>query len=495
MGQLGLWLLVVLSGLVLGGSLGESWAWPLAWVALVPLWWVTEQRQAGWGGALWGACYHGAALSWLLHLHPLTWLGIPWGLSLAVALAIWLFVTLWGALGVGIWAALTSQVKPAWRRLPVGIALWCAGETLAHHTSLWWSTLALTQSPGNPTLLHLGQLAGPVTPVAWLLLVNGVLALARSYPGRLVLPLALGLWVLGQSLGWFLQITAPGESILASLSVGVIQPNVPNPVRFTPQGRAQMSARLQAGYIALVQQGADIVITPEGALGQEWTPDHPLATFIQRWRTPVVLGAYGRRTGRLTNSLFVLDGQGQVVSRYDKVSLVPLGEFIPLERWLGPWVRRISALPESQTPGSLTQSVQTPWGPVIAGICYDSAFAAVFREQARRGGEWIITAANNDPYPPRMMRQHQAQDVLRAIETDRWLVRATNTGISGLISPRGRILWQAPPQQDHIQLVRLYRRRSQTLYGRYGDWLTPVLLGIGGGWWLSRLRLPQDRKG
>lgn len=69
----------------------------------------------------------------------------------------------------------------------------------------------------------------------------------------------------------------------------------------------------------------------------------------------------------------------------------------------------------------------------------------IFRQQAQAGGEWIITAANNDPYPPRMMRQHQAQDVLRAIETNRWLVRATNTGISGVINPQGRILWQAPP--------------------------------------------------
>ncbi|MCS7293068.1 MAG: apolipoprotein N-acyltransferase [Gloeomargarita sp. SKYBB_i_bin120] len=488
-------LLVGLSGLALGGSLGESWAWPLAWVGLVPLWWVTERRDAWKWGMLWGAAYHGAALSWLVHLHPLTWLGIPWSLSLVIALAIWLFVTLWGAVGVGLWAGLTSRVIQPWVRLWVGLALWCGGETLATRTCLWWSTLALTQSPGNPTFLHLGQLSGPVTPVAWLLLVNGVLALAIRYPLPIVLPLALGLFGLGHSLGWFLQVTAPPEGFLASLTVGIVQPNIPNPVRFTSQGQAQMLERLQAGYTTLAQRGADMVLTPEGALGGEFSPNHALVGLVQRWRIPLVLGAYGRRQGRLTNSLFVLDGHGQVVGRYDKVKIVPLGEFIPGERWLGPWVRRISALPESQTPGPLSQSVQTRMSPVIAGICYDSAFAPVFREQARRGGEWILTAANNDPYPPRMMRQHQAQDVLRAIETDRWLARATNTGISGVISPRGRIVWQAPPRTNVVHLARIYRRTHLTPYVRYGDWLTPLLLGISGLSWCMDGRLAQPRNG
>jgi len=302
--------------------------------------------------------------------------------------------------------------------------------------------------------------------------------LAVIYPRNIMLPLALGLFFLGQSLGWFFQVTAVQERVLAYLPVGIIQPNIPNPQRFTPTGRTEMEQRLRSGYEALARQGAEVIITPEGALGQEFTANHVLISSIQQWHVPLVLGAYGRRDGQLTNSLFFLDRTGEVVSRYDKVKIVPLGEFIPLERWLGNWVRRISALPESQVAGRMPQSVRTPSNPVIAGICYDSAFAPIFRAQAQAGGEWIITAANNDPYPPRMMRQHQAQDVLRAIETDRWLVRATNTGISGVISPRGQIIWQAEPHQYLTHLARIYRRTTPTLYVRYGDWLTPSLIGM-----------------
>lgn len=472
-------ILLPLSGALLGLTPGEAWLWPLAWVALVPLWWVTYGHKHTLGrGMLWGAAYHGLALSWLVHLHPLTWLGIPWGLSLVIAITIWFLVTLWGALWVGLWAGLVSRITQPILRLLAGVAVWCAGETLASLTPLWWPTLALTQSPGNPTFLHLGQLSGPVTPVAWLMLVNGVLALAVTYPRKIILPLAVGLFVLGQSLGWFLQVTAPRERVLAYFPVGVIQPNIPNRERFTPLGRLEMAQRLRSGYETLAGQGAEVIITPEGALGTEFTPDHTLTSLIQNWGTPLILGAYGRQNGKLTNSLFLLDRQGKVVSRYDKVKIVPLGEFIPFEDWLGPWVRRISALPASQTAGTISQTVRTPLSPVIVGICYDSAFAPIFRTQAQAGGEWIITAANNDPYPPRMMRQHQAQDVLRAIETDRWLVRATNTGISGVISPRGRIIWQAPPQENVNHLARIYRRTNQTIYVHYGDWLTPGLMGI-----------------
>ncbi|WAS04365.1 apolipoprotein N-acyltransferase [Gloeomargaritales cyanobacterium VI4D9] len=471
--------LLFLAGALLGLTPGVAWLWLLGWVALVPLWWGTFGRK--WvfrRGMLWGAAYHGVALSWIVHLHPLTWLGIPWALSLVIAITIWLCVTLWGAVLVGIWAWATSRITQPILRLFAGVALWCTLETLASLTPLWWTTLALTQSPGNPTFLHLGQLSGSVTPTAWLMLANGVLALAITYPRNIMLPLALGLFFLGQSLGWFFQVTAVRERVLAYLPVGIIQPNIPNPQRFTPLGRTEMEQRLRSGYETLARQGAEVIITPEGALGQEFTANHALTSSIQQWHVPLVLGAYGRRDGQLTNSLFFLDRTGEVVSRYDKVKIVPLGEFIPFEQWLGDWVRRISALPESQVAGRMPQSVRTPNNPVIAGICYDSAFASIFRAQAQAGGEWIITAANNDPYPPRMMRQHQAQDVLRAIETDRWLVRATNTGISGVISPRGQIIWQAEPYQYLTHLARIYRRTTQTLYVRYGDWLTPGLMGM-----------------
>ena len=128
-------------------------------------------------------------------------------------------------------------------------------------------------------------------------------------------------------------------------------------------------------------------------------------------------------------------------------------------------------------PGDLGQQLQTPFGPMAAGICYESVFSDLFRQQIARGGQAIFTASNNDPYPPRQMIQHHAQDVMRAIETDRWAVRATNTGISGVVDPRGRSRWLSSPDEYTTHLATIYRRQTRSLYVRWGNWLLPLLIG------------------
>jgi len=114
----------------------------------------------------------------------------------------------------------------------------------------------------------------------------------------------------------------------------------------------------------------------------------------------------------------------------------------------------------------------TDFGPAIIGICYESPYSALFRQQLENGGESIMTASNNDPYPPRMMRQHHAHDLMRAVESDRWAVRVTNTGISGVVTPHGDTLWLSEPNQYVTHLTQIYRRQTLTLYARWGNWLT-----------------------
>jgi apolipoprotein N-acyltransferase len=126
--------------------------------------------------------------------------------------------------------------------------------------------------------------------------------------------------------------------------------------------------------------------------------------------------------------------------------------------------------------GNPHQVFETPFGRAIVGICYDSVFSEVFRSQALAGGEFILSIANNDPYSARMMAQHHALDVIRAIETDRWLVRVTNTGLSAVISPRGQTLWKSPINEAVTHIAAIERRTTQTLYVRFGNWLLPVMM-------------------
>lgn len=498
--QRGLIVSLLGGGLLMG--LAPVNAWPLAWIALVPLWSVLHQpqltvRSALAGAALWGVAYHGTALSWITGLHPLMWMGMSWLESVAITLFAGLFITLWGAAIGMTWIGLMIKLT-RWRsiqsgsRVLVGTALWCALEWIWSQGPLYWSSLSYTQSPHNLAGLHLGQLSGPLAVTAAIVAVNGLLAeawygwrahqLARRYLGG-----AIALFVTLHLIGLGLYSRPLADRPAEALVIGLIQGNIPTSQKLTAKGIQSSRQIYLEGYEALVAEGVDLVLTPEGAIPQVWNPLLQDRDLLQRAvvknGVPLVLGTFARQSlaegrGPLTQSLLTLAPKGQVVGRYDKVKLVPLGEYIPLENIVGALISRLSPYGDSMAPGRFDQQLETPFGPVAAGICYESAFAELFRQQVHRGGQAIFTASNNDPYSPRQMIQHHAQDVMRAIETDRWEARVTNTGISGIVDPHGRSLWLSTPNEYVTHRATLYRRHSQTPYVRWGDWLTPLLLAL-----------------
>ncbi|WP_243903038.1 apolipoprotein N-acyltransferase, partial [Aetokthonos hydrillicola] len=136
--------------------------------------------------------------------------------------------------------------------------------------------------------------------------------------------------------------------------------------------------------------------------------------------------------------LFTFTKDGEIKSKYGKVKMVPIGEYVPFQEILGGIVKRLSPLDEHQIAGPPNQVFDTPFGRAIVGICYESAFAEHFRRQR---GEFILSPSNDAHYSRVMPAQHHAQDIMRAIENDRWTVRATNTGYSAFVDPHGRTLW------------------------------------------------------
>jgi apolipoprotein N-acyltransferase len=325
--------------------------------------------------------------------------------------------------------------------------------------------------------------------------VNGLLAEAWiSYWGQKSgtsgWPQLLGIvaiFVIGLSaIGGWLYSRPLGQAPDASLKVGIIQGNVPTRIKLSAAGVRRAIEGYVSGYEMLSAQGVDAVLTPEGALPLLWNgqaaSQNPFHQAVVEQKVVAWLGTFFRQDDHITQSLLTLTKQGEVFSRYNKIKLVPLGEYIPFQEILGAVIGRLSPIKTSMQPGTSAQRFDTPFGRAIASICYESAFPALFRAQAASGGEFILTASNLDPYSEVLMAQHEAQDMMRAIETDRWAVRATNTGYSGVIDPHGRIVWRSRPQEYQIHADVIDRRQTQTLYVRWGDWLTPLLIGLSGIW-------------
>ncbi|MGG6297160.1 apolipoprotein N-acyltransferase [Leptolyngbya sp. AN02str] len=516
--------ITLLSGILMGMAPAPFNAWFFAWVAVVPLWVLVNQgpqRSWRWGVALafcWGLGYHGLALSWILDLHPLTWMGIPWLASVAIAIFAWVFITLWGAAIPVVWslslfwinrsaAAKTAKFNLPAVRIVLSTAVWCGLEQLWEHGPLYWTSISYTQSPFNLPILHLGQLSGPMTVTAALLLVNGCLAEAilawlQRDSGKLLQQYstaAIALLIGFHTLGWALYAQPLNDDPNQALTVGIVQGNVPTRIKLSEQGYQLAIANYVRGYNTLANQGVDVVITPEGSLPWRWvnTPtqsQNPLYQAILQRGVPAWVGTFGTRNGRYTQTLFTITGDGEIYSQFDKIKLVPLGEYIPFEAVLGQVISRLSTMGDSMLPGSPDQRFDTPFGRAIAAICYESPFASLFRNQAAAGGEFILTASNNDPYKRPMMAQHHAQDVMRSVETSRYAVRATNTGLSGVVNPHGRTLWLSNYREFQTYAATIYRRQIQTLYVRWGNWFTPVLLLVGMLMWIGRRPQFQPNK-
>ncbi len=512
-------LIALASGILMGLTVAPVGAWFLAWIGLVPLWVLVVTSAKGKNQSppppsspsappalFWGIGYHGVALSWITGIHPMTWLGVPWLPSLLITLFCWGFISLLGGVFVSIWAAVMVRLpgQKSWLRILIGTAVWCGLESLWSAGPLWWSSLAYTQSPHNLVIVHLGQLSGPNTVTAVIVAVNGLIAEGwtnrqnaksakisslSSAPLGFVNKywvIATGLLITSHLIGFILYSRPIAQLPEAALKVGIVQGNIPNRLLRSSEGFRRAQENYTNGYLTLADQGVDAVLTPEGALPifQRNLLGTTLVAAVKEKGVVAWIGAFGERGDSYTISLFTFNSKGEIVSRYDKSKLVPLGEYIPFEAILGGIVQRLSPLDAHQVAGSANQIFDTPFGRAIASICYESAFPEQFRRQAAMGGQFILSSSNDAHYTASMPFQHHAQDIMRAIETDRWSARATNTGYSGFIDPHGRTLWISGYNTYETHAETIYRRQTQTLYVRWGDWLTPLLLISSGGAWL-----------
>ena len=513
-------LVIFVAGLLMGMTAAPVNAWYLTWFALAPLWIaVVQLRPQNFKriillGAVWALAYHGQALFWITGVHPMTWMGVPWLLSLLIAIFCWLFITFWGVLLVAAWClgmVLWQRFKDKYHsqtlslfgsmsqapeakiilRIIFGVAWWCILEGIWSQGSLWWTSLSFSQSPNNLSLLHLTQLSGPTTLTAAIVAVNGILAeifistrnnklFVKNTFFLLLIPIAIysGLFWVGSTL-----YHRPLKDVANNaVHLGIIQGNIPNEIKLNPVGWRKAIAGYTRGYQSLAQKDLDAILTPETALPFRWQDIQANSSFyetVQAEKIPTFLGAFRSNQQKLTNSLLALDQSGKLVDSYDKIKLVPLGEYIPFESILGNFISRLSPLEARLLAGNPQQRFNTPIGQVIAGICYDSAFSDVFRRQAQLGGEVILTAANNAHYSQIMPAQHHAQDIMRAVESDRWLARATNTGYSAIINPKGETIWLSSINTYELHSDTIFRRQTQTLYVRFGDWLIWVLFFFG----------------
>ena len=445
-------ILCALSGALLALCFPAPGLWPLALIALVP--WLVALRLAGGGGALLGSWLGGFVFYGVL----IYWLGLfgwtVWALAcllLSLSLLIWGLATRWiGRLGA---APRTAGAAVLWCGVEWARGLGWFGFT--------WGWLGYSQSPA-PALLPVARVAGTLGISFLIVLVNAALAefivslVHQDRPLRPLLRTAaiLALTVLA-AVGARKWAAGQGELEGPRLRVAIIQGSAHGPLRAEnvniPLTREEMQ-RTRQTYQTLTAKAAQarpaLVVWPESVLTGAPERDPPVAEWVAgatrasgAWL--LAGGPYYDEAGGQFNSAYLYAPSGNLVARYDKVQLVPFGEYLPGREWL-PLLERYPVRETDFSAGAVHRLLQA--GTVSLGpmICFESIFPQISWGLVRKDAQALVIITNDAWFGrTAAAAQHRQIAVLRAVETNRWVVRAASTGLSCFIAPDGRIVSQA----------------------------------------------------
>jgi apolipoprotein N-acyltransferase len=192
--------------------------------------------------------------------------------------------------------------------------------------------------------------------------------------------------------------------------------------------------------------------------------------------TPVARG----NTTALLNSAALVDPTGRWRARYDKIHLVPFGEYVPFSSLLF-FAEKLTREVGDFVPGRERTVFDVREGKVGAFICFESIFPDEVRQFAARGGEVFVNISNDSWFGQTgAPGQHLNMARMRAIENRRWLLRSTNSGITAAIDPHGRVVEQAPRDVRIALDVPYAYIQGTTFYTRHGDWFawTCVIIAL-----------------
>lgn len=514
------YLLATTSGVLLALSFPKYGHPALAWIALAPLLFALSSRislrTAFQLGLLMGVFYFTGTLYWITRV-----MAVYGGLHTGVALLINALLVLYMAIYMGLFALVTRRIVVAHGRwgLMAAPLVWIATELGRTHllSGFPWVLLGYSQASVLP-IAQLASLFGVYGVSLLVASMSAALAFAAvgarfngtpegvpydrpestvgqrvgadvghrfsgavAYmPAAAVLAVIAGVAIWGSGRAARAEWTRAG----APVRVGLIQGNVDQGAKWD----FSRSAAIFADYIRMTQQaiseGADLVLWPESSTPFLFDEDPASAdqirTLARQAHVSILLGSdqiewrgsgRGRVADKFFNAAFLVRPDGSTGGVYRKMHLVPFGEFVPMQNVLffaAPLTEQVGTF----SPGLNPELLPIGNHPISVAICYEVVYPDLVRRFVAAGSQMLTTITNDawfgDTAAP---HQHFEQAAMRAIENGRYLVRAANTGISGIVDPYGHVLAKSQVYQPAVIVGEARFLTTSTFYTRHGDLL------------------------
>ena len=461
----------------------------VAWAAFVPFLVSLrgkDEKQAFASGYVFGLTYFFGTLYWIYHSISV-YGGMPFVASLIVVFFLCCYLSLYPALFSFIFSSILRKTRlPALFIAPV---VWVVLEFIRSYalTGFPWASIGYSQYRFLP-MIQVSDITG-IYGISFLVLaVNGAIVDLLILKKRIremplfpvsytVVGLCALLLAIMASLGygyWRLGQEREGHNI----RVSIVQGNIEQDRKWEPAFQEEVLDT----YFTLSKKAAEsspqLIVWPETAVpfmfGYDLKNSEKLTEFQKTLGSQLLFGSVLVREKSaantlLSNSAVLLGKEGKTTYTYDKIHLVPFGEYVPLRSVLF-FIDKLVAGIGDYVPGRSYAVAETEFGRFGTLVCYEIIFPGMVRKFYAKGGDFIVTITNDawfgrtpGPY------QHFSMAVFRAIENRKPVVRSANTGISGFIESSGRVLSKTRLFQRQVLSEEVKTDRTMTFYTKYGD--------------------------
>jgi apolipoprotein N-acyltransferase len=461
----------------------------LAWFALVPLLMSLEETSPSLAfklGLTTGVAHYLTLIYWIIV--ALKHYG---NIHVVVSLGLLVMLCSYLALYPAFFAAVLAYLRGSHFLLLKMAGLWVGLEYVRAKilTGFPWCLLGYTQY-NHPEVIQIADVAGVYGLSFVLVLSNGLIyALFRSRRfhkrGALKWEMPVVILIALFTVTYNFQRISAGEENQKTTKVAIVQGNIDQSVKWNPDFQEKTIQIYRNLTRRAAKLGPDLVVWPETSVPFFFQDQLDMALQLiqaaQQAQADLIFGspAYGKEGGHATyyNRAYHILPDGHVSGYYDKVHLVPFGEYIPLKRFL-PFVHRLVMSAGDFSPGK--KMTPLALSDLSAGIliCFEIIFPEIARAQVKNGADLLVNLTNDAWYGRTSAPyQHFAMAVLRAVENGRPLIRAANTGFSGFIDHQGKIVGRGELFTEQVLAQEMVSGQTRlTLYTRFGDVFAICLL-------------------
>ena len=460
----------------------------VAWFALIPLLYAlhrtTSIRQALLLGFITGVVGYVGIIYWIAYVVVnYGYLPIYLGIILMLLLACYLSVYL-AIFATGI-VYLKNKI-PLYLIAPV---LWVCLEYCKSQlfTGFPWENLGYSQYL-NLYLIQFADILGVYGLSFLIILVNVSLfeIFTKRSKREYIITAAVSLFLISVYIYGIFRVNSIDKTLqnpsTPSMEVSLIQGNIDQSIKWNENFQKETLNIYEGISLKNVPASGGLIIWPETAVPFNFQDENDLRRQIRnlsiKTKSNFMFGSmsYSRRSHQIDfyNSAYLLSPEGEVKGRYDKVHLVPYGEYVPL-RNVFPFIKGLTAGIGDFSTGDGYSPLSSAGRKIGVLICYEGILPFATRMYKKESAEILVNITNDAwfgttsaPY------QHLSMTIFRAVETRLYLVRAANTGISAIIDPRGHIVEQTNIFQKDALKGKVKFLKIPTFYAEYGDILVSV---------------------